>query len=61
MDGTIMYPRQCRQSLRTIMNEVGVSVEIAYAMMLMTATLMDLKPEDSEVVDMILADCGIEV
>lgn len=61
MDGMIMYPRQCRQSLRTIMNEVGVSVELAYAMMLMTATLMDLKPEDGKVVDMILSDCGIEV
>ena len=28
-------------------------------MMLLTATLMDLRPEDESVVDMILSDCGI--
>ena len=42
-----------------ITNAIGVSPETAYAMMLMTATLMDLHPEDREVADMILEDCGI--
>ena len=61
MDSTIMYPRKCRNSIKTIVNEIGASVETAYAMMLMTATLMDLNPEDDEVVTIILKDCGIEV
>lgn len=60
MDATIMYPKKCRRSIRTIVNEVGASVETAYAMMLMTALLMDLRPEDDEVVDIILRDCGVE-
>ena len=57
---TLMYPRNCRRSLTRLMNEIGMSVETAYAMMLMTATLMDLHPEDDEVVHIILQDCGIE-
>jgi hypothetical protein len=60
MDATIMYPKKCRRSIKTIVNEVGASVETAYAMILMTALLMDLRPEDDEVVHMILRDCGIE-
>lgn len=61
MDATIMYPKKCRRAIKTIVNEVGASVETAYAMMLMTAMLMDLRPEDEEVVDIILKDCGVEV
>lgn len=38
-----------------------MSIEIAYAQMLMTALLMDLHPEDEEVVQIILEDCGMEV
>jgi hypothetical protein len=57
---TILYPKCCRKSLTRLMNEIGTSVETAYAMMLMTATLMDLRPEDDEVVHIILQDCGIE-
>lgn len=60
MDATLMYPKRCRRSIRTIVNEVGTSVETAYAMLLMTATLMDLQPYDDEVVHIILQDCGIE-
>ena len=56
-----MYPKKCRTGIRTLVGEVGMSVEIAYAMMLMTATLMDLKPEDDEVIHIILQDCGVEV
>ena len=61
MDQTIMYPKNCRKGIMTIVNEIGASVETAYAMMLMTATLMDLRPEDDEVVEIILKDCGVEV
>ena len=60
MDAAIMYPRACRENIRCIVSEIGTSAETAYAMMLMTATLMDLRPEDDEVVHIILQDCGIE-
>lgn len=60
MDTAIMYPKRCRKNIHTIVNEVGASEETAYAMMLMTAMLMDLRPEDDEVLHMILQDCGIE-
>jgi len=59
MDKTILYPKNCRKNINRIVNNTGVSVETAYAMMLLTATLMDLRPEDEEVSDMILEDCGI--
>ena len=61
MDSTIMYPKNCRKNIKLIVNEIGASVETAYAMMLMTALLMDLNPEDDEVAEMILKDCGVEV
>lgn len=60
MDTAIMYPRKCRKNIHTIVSQVCASEETAYAMMLMTATLMDLRPEDDEVLHMILQDCGIE-
>lgn len=60
MDTAIMYPKPCRKNIHTIVDEVGASEETAYAMMLMTATLMDLNPEDDEVLHMIFQDCGIE-
>ena len=61
MNSTIMYPRKCRKNILVLMDEIGVGPETAYAMMLMTAMLMDLKPEDDEVANMILKDCGVEV
>ena len=57
----IAYPKNCRKSIRIIKNEIGASEDTAYAMMLLTAALMDLRPEDDEVLDMILKDCGLEV
>ena len=59
MDQTIMYPKNCRKNINRIVSATGISVETAYAMMLLTAALMDLHPEDEQVVDMILEDCGI--
>ena len=58
-DSTIMYPKICRRNILRLMNTIGVGPETAYAMMLMTATLMDLHPEDDAVAEMILEDCGI--
>ena len=55
-----MYPRKCMKGIQILTDTVGMSPDIAYAMMLMTAALMDLQPEDDEVVRMILQDCGIE-
>lgn len=60
MDIAIMYPKRCRNSIHRIVDETGVGVETAYAMMLMTAALMDLHPEDEEVLHLILKDCGVE-
>ena len=54
-----MYPVNCRKAIRRLMNEISVSSSTAYAMILMTATLMDLRPEDERVVDIILEDYGI--
>ena len=54
-----MYPRKCKKSIDRIVSAIGASPETAYAMMLLTATLMDLYPDDDSVADMILADCGI--
>ena len=59
-DIAIMYPRKCRNSIRRIADETGTAVETAYAMMLITAALMDLRPEDEQVLRIILEDCGIE-
>ena len=59
MDPTTIYPKSCRKNINRIVNAIGASVETTYAMMLMTAMLMDLRPEDDEVADMILEDCGI--
>lgn len=60
MDITRMYPKHCRKNIHILVNEIGVSVETAYAMMLMTAAMMDLQPGDEEVLHIILQDCGIE-
>ena len=59
MNKEIMYPRVCKANILRLVNEIGIPAETAYAMMLMTAALMDLHPGDSEVADMILEDCGI--
>ena len=59
MQDSILYPERCRKNIRRLTENIGMSVETAYAMMLMTATLMDLHPEDEQVADMILEDCGI--
>lgn len=56
----LIYPKKCRKNMRILMDEIGVCAETAYAMMMLTAALMDLSPEDEKVADMILKDCGVE-
>ena len=59
MTSLTMYPKNCRKNISRITNATGASAETAFAMMQMTALLMDLRPEDDQVADMILEDCGI--
>ena len=60
-DVLIAYPKECRNAIRTIIDEVGASAEIAYAMIMITSALMDLDPKDETVLHIILKDCGVEV
>lgn len=54
-----LYPKKCRWNIHRLMDAIGVPAETAYGMILLTAALMDLDPEDEQVSDMILEDCGI--
>lgn len=53
------YPEHCRKSIRKIADAMNVNDDAAYAMLLMTALLMDLYPEDENVAAMILRDNGM--
>ena len=55
------FPEQYRKNISRLMNMLTTDAETAFAMMVMTATLMDLRPDDDEVVEMILTDCNVEV
>lgn len=59
MNPVLRYPKECRKSINRLVSKIGMSADTAYSMMLLTAALMDLRPEDDTVVDMILEDCGI--
>lgn len=51
-----MIPENCRRSVHRIAYAMNVTEDAAYAMLIMTALLMDLYPEDEDVVRMILTD-----
>ena len=53
MDG---YPETCRENIQTILNAVETEAGTVYAMILLTATLMDLRPDDPKVAEIILED-----
>ena len=55
------YPVKCRKNIRILSDRLGTDAETAYRMMLMTALLMDLRPEDDRVAEMVLEDCKVEV
>ena len=52
---------RCRKSIDILVKEIGIDADTAYKSLLFTALLTDLHPEDEEVVNIILQDCGIEV
>lgn len=54
-----LYPKQCRKPIRILTEATGMDEDTAYAMLLMTAALMDLHPGDREVLEMIMQDCGL--
>jgi len=43
-----------------LMSRLCTDAQTAYAMILMTAALMDLSPDDDRVAETVLMDCGIE-
>ncbi len=51
------YMVACQENIDSIISEIPTNDEIAYAMILMTAALMDLKPDDPKVAKIILDDC----
>lgn len=54
-----MIPERCRKNVRRVMNAMSVDECTAYSMLMMTALLMDLYPEDENVAAMILRDNGM--
>ena len=54
---TRLFPESARPNIDTIMANVKTDEDTAYAMMLMTAALMDLCPADPKVAEIILDDC----
>lgn len=55
---TVTIPDGNMDKTRALAERIGVDEETAYAMMLMTALLMDLRPGDEQVCEMIVKDCG---
>ena len=53
-----MVPERCEPNARRLVRRMGVNEDEAYAMMLLTAVLMDLDPDDDAVIEMILRDSG---
>lgn len=58
---TETYPKLVRRNISILCDRLCVDPETAYAMLLMTAALMDLNPEDGKVVEIILMDNNMEV
>lgn len=55
------YPQKCRRNIRTLCERLCTDNATAYSMLLMTAALMDTRPEDEMVVETILEDCNMGV
>ena len=55
------YPGKCHKNIKRLCTVLCTDAETSYAMMLLTATLSYLNPEDPMVVGMILDDCNVEV
>lgn len=53
----VIYPEASRKNIRKIISIINADPETVYAMMLMTASLMDLNPWDEKVAEIIIDDC----
>ena len=54
------YPKYCRKNINRLMRMLSADAETVYAMMKMTAILMDLDMDDNKVAEAILMDCGVD-
>ena len=61
MEDIQAYPERYRKNIKRLSGKLGTDFETSFSMMLMTAILTDLYPEDPKVADYILKDCGIEI
>lgn len=61
MEDLLHYPARCRSSISALAKTLSINAETAYAMLLMTAALMDLDPGDDLTLRTVLADCDMEV
>ena len=61
MKDTRAVPEMYRWNVRKLAAMLCTDVETAYAMILLTASFMDLRPDDPKVTEMILNDCCMEV
>ena len=52
------YPERYRKNIRTVMSAIQTDADTTMTVMLMTAALMDLNPDDPKVAEIILDDCG---
>ena len=57
MKPTTFYESSCRKLISLLSSILNVDADAAYTMMLFTAALYDLPPDDEEVVRIILNDC----
>ena len=55
------FPAACRKNIRKLTAMLSTDCQTAYAMLLLTAALMDLKPDDPRVAETVLIDCRVEV
>ena len=51
------FPEPCRNNIKEIISNIMTDAQTAYAMILLTATLMDLCPADPKVAEIIIDDC----
>lgn len=61
MSAITTFPARYRRNIRRLKELLCTDYDTAYAMMLMTAALNDLRPDDPEIVNVILMDCQMEV
>lgn len=53
-----LFPKQYRKNIQKLTSLLHTDAETAFAMMLMTAVMTDLNPEEERVAEIILSDCS---